>query len=274
MLQIVTDSSCDLPEDLINKYKIRVVPLSVIIDNKAYQEGVDISPLSFYEKMAHSSKLPKTSQPPPESFADIFRELSDIGQVLCLTISSKLSGTYQSACMGKELSATDTIVFDTLCGSLGHGLQVIKACELANAGCKISEITAELDQYRKKMNILILLNTLENIVKGGRLSRFQGSLARIMDIRLILHNVEGGVVLLEKVRGKQKFMHRVMQIIEKRCPDMSGMSAGITHFNNIQDAAGIKKILCDTFNPDEVYLNYMGPTMATYAGEGGMIVSF
>lgn len=274
MLQIVTDSSCDLPAELINKYKIRVVPLSVIINNKVYQEGIDISPQAFYEKMAHSSKLPKTSQPPPESFAEIFRELSCAGKVLCLTISSQLSGTYQSACMGNELSGTGSFVFDTLAGSLGHGLQVIKACEMADAGCMAKEIIAELEQYRKKINILILLNTLENIVKGGRLSKFQGSLARIMDIKLILHNVEGGVVLLEKVRGKQKFMQRVMQTIYERCPDMTGMRAGITHFNNPADAANIRQALCEKYNADEVYLNYMGPTMATYAGEGGMIVSF
>lgn len=131
MLQVVTDSSCDLPEELIKENNIRVVPLTIHIEDQLYREGVDISTEEFYDKMAKSPSLPKTSQPQPAAFAGVFRELADFGEVLCLTISSKLSGTFQSACLGRELSGVDAFVFDTLAGSLGHGLQVLKACQLA-----------------------------------------------------------------------------------------------------------------------------------------------
>lgn len=274
MLQVVTDSSCDLPEELLKRYNISVVPLVVNIDDCIFREGVDITSEAFYRKMALSVKLPKTSQPPPPDFAEVFRELSYLGSVICVTISSKLSGTYQSACLGRELSGVDVTVFDSLAGSLGHGLQVLRACELAGAGCTVSEVVAELNKYKKEMKILILLNTLENIVKGGRLGRLQGNLARILGIRVLLHNLEGEVVLLERVRGKKKFLDRVLQTIYDLCPDMTDRDVGITHFNNPADAEIIKRALHEKCHPRDFLVNCMGPTMATYAGEGGIIVSF
>jgi DegV family protein with EDD domain len=274
MLQVVTDSSCDLPEELLKRNNIRVVPLVVNIDDNIFREGVDITPEAFYKKMAWSAKLPKTSQPPPPDFADVFRELSYLGPVFCITISSKLSGTYQSACLGRELSGMDVTVFDSLAGSLGHGLQVLRACELARSGCSASEVVAELEKYRKEITILILLNTLENIVKGGRLSKIQGNLAKILGIRVLLHNLEGEVVLLEKVRGKEKFLDHVLHTIFNLCPNMTNRDVGITHFNNPSDVEIIKQALYVKSHPRSLLVNYMGPTMATYAGEGGIIVSF
>lgn len=274
LLQIVTDSSCDLPQELLEEHNIRVVPLVVNIDDQLFREGMDITPLEFYERAAQSAKLPKTSQPAPAEFAAVFRELAAAGPVLCLTISSGLSGTYQSACLGQELAGGDVTVFDTLAGSLGHGLQVLKACELAKAGRSALEVVAELDSYRNQMKILVLLDTLENIVKGGRLSKFQGSLAKILNIKVIAHNVAGEVVILEKVHGKQKFLKRVVQIISELCPDMSGRDVGITHYNNCADVEAIQLALQEQCHPRKFYINQMGPTMATYAGEGGMIISF
>lgn len=274
MLQIVTDSSCDLPEELIRNYNIRIVPLMVNIDDKNYREGIDITPQEFYERMAQCEKLPKTSQPAPGAFAEVFQNLSRFGQVFCLTISSKLSGTYRSACIGRDMSEVDAVVFDTLAGSLGHGLQVLRASELALAGYNAKEVEAELDKYRRRMKILILLNTLENIVKGGRLSRIQGTIAKILNIRILLHNVEGAVVLLEKVHGKKKFMDRVLQTIIDYSPDLKDQYIGITHFNNLTDAEFLAGKLREIYKPRDILINYMGSTMATYAGEGGIIISW
>jgi DegV family protein with EDD domain len=275
MLQLVTDSSCDLPEDLIKRYNIHVVPLVVNIDGESYRERVDISPKEFYKKMETSRNLPKTSQPTPASFVDVFKELSQSGPVLCITISSGLSGTYQSACLGKELSGADITIFDSLGGSLGHGLQVLRAAELAESGHPLNEIVNDLEKYRSGMNILIMLNTLDNIVKGGRLSRLQGNLGKLLDIKLLLRSTsEGKVVLRAKVRGKKKFMNLVLDEIVRLCPNMNAVDVGITHFNNLEDAEFIKKELSEKYHARNVILNDMGITMATYAGESGMIISF
>ena len=114
--------------------------------------------------------------------------------------------------MGKELSGANVTVFDTLAGSLAHGFQVIHAAELAQNGYSIEEIVTELEREREKMNILILLDTLENIVKGGRLSKFQGSLAKILNIKVILEGVNGKVEILEKVQGRRDFKKRHLKL--------------------------------------------------------------
>jgi DegV family protein with EDD domain len=130
----VTDSSCDLPKELLERFDITVVPLSVDIDGAIFHEDVDITPREFYEKMAHSTALPKTSQPSPAAFEETFETLGADGPVVCITISSGLSGTYESACLGRDLSGADVTVFDSLTGSLGLGLQVLRACGLARDG--------------------------------------------------------------------------------------------------------------------------------------------
>lgn len=119
MIKIVTDSAADLPKELIEKYNINVVPLTVKIDGVEYREGIDLSNEEFQTKMLNSKELPKTSQPSPAIFSNIFQKLSQDGHVLCLTLSSKLSGTFQSANIAKSICELEVEVFDTLAGSLG-----------------------------------------------------------------------------------------------------------------------------------------------------------
>jgi DegV family protein with EDD domain len=264
LLNLVSDSSCDLPEELIKRHNIHIVPLSVNIDGKIYLERVDITPQEFYKKMALSRTLPKTSLPPPSLFKNLFLELAQSGPILCITISSGLSGTYESASQAKKQAGGVIEVFDSLAGSLGHGLQVLKAVELAEKGYPVTKILEELEIYRSKINILILLNTLDNIVKGGRLSRFQGSLGKVLDIKILLHsNREGKVVLKSKARGKTRFLMMFLQEIRRLCPDMTSVDAGITHFNNLEDAEYIKNELLENYHARSVLVNDMGITMAT-----------
>ena len=274
MTRIVTDSSCDLPKDLLERWDIAVVPMAVEIDGVDYIEGVDITPGEFFGKMARSAQLPKTSQPSPAAFEETFEALTTDGPILCLTVSSKLSGTFQSAGLAAGLSGADVTVFDTLNASIGHGLQVLKACELVAAGRSMCEVVAELTAYRDSLNTLVLLNTLENIVKGGRLSRFQGSVSKVLDIRVLLHNEAGEVVLLEKVRGRRKLMERAVARMRDLRPDLSDREVGITHCDNREDMESLRASITACCHPRGFVVNEMGAAMATYAGGGGIIVSF
>lgn len=274
MIQLVTDSTCDLPREIIEKYNITVVPLTIHIDGKDYLESKELSPEEFYEKMQRADKLPKTSMPSPAAFAEVFDELSEKGPVLCLTISSGLSGTYNSACLGRDYSKGDVRVIDTLSGSLGLGIQLIEAGELIKQGKGIDEIVDHLKNMAERTKVIILLNTLENIVKGGRLSKFQGSLAKLLDIKVILHGVNGKVEILEKIRGKKKFLKRSIELIGNLKEDFSNTIFGITHINNLKDAEFLKSEIIKKYNPKEVIMNYMGATMGTYAGEEGLTISF
>jgi len=124
------------------------------------------------------------------------------------------------------------------------------------------------------MNILILLDTLENIVKGGRLSKFQGSVAKVLGIKVLLEGVEGSIELLEKIRGRNKFLQRPIDIIGERRKDLTNTTFGITHVDNLADAEYLKELIEERYHPQDVIINYMGSTMGTYAGKGGMIISF
>ncbi|GAE92287.1 DegV family protein [Gracilibacillus boraciitolerans JCM 21714] len=275
MVQFITDSSADLPKDLLEKYNIYIVPLSVQIEETQYLEGISITPPEFYQKMFSTDELPKTSQPSPSDFADLFTKLAEKEEeILCFTISSGLSGTYQSACLGKELSKTNVTIFDTLGGSLGHGLQILKAVELADKGWKLGDIIPVIEKIRDEMNILILLDTIENVVKGGRLSRFQGSIVKVLNIKVILEGINGKIEVLEKIRGNKRFFKRALNIIGERKADFSETVFGITHTGNFEDVEFLKTEIEKRYNPREIIINYMGATMGTYAGKGGTIISF
>jgi len=274
MVKIITDSSADLPKEFIDKYNISVVPLTITLDGKEYLEDVDITSEEFFNKMFKSKELPKTSQPSPAKFGEVFKKLSGDEEMICFTISSGLSGSYQSACIGKEITGACVKVFDTLAGSLGHGLQVIKAAELSAQGIPADKIIEKLEECRKNMNILILLNTLENIVKGGRLSKFKGSIAKIFDIKVLLEGINGKVVELENTRGKKAFFKRVLDVIGERRNNFDETIFGITHTGNIEDAEYLKSQIIERFKPKDIIINYMGATMGTYAGKDGMILSF
>lgn len=275
MLHIVTDSSADIPTSLIEHYHIHVVPLTLRINKREYEEGVDITPLEYYRLMFASQDLPKTSQPTPAHFAEMFKQFIGKGHTLCFTVSSKLSGSYQSACLGQQLSGNDQVtVFDTLAGSIGHGLQVLKAAEMAMNGIRLDKIMCSLAAYRQEMKFLILLDTLENIVKGGRLSRFQGSLAKLLNIKVILHNVEGNAEILEKIRGHQHSLQRLLELLGERCADFSDRTIGITHVDNAKDASFLASEIQKRYHPKDIIINEMGSVIATYAGKAGLIVAF
>jgi len=278
-VKIITDSASDLPKEYIKKYNIEIVPLTVELEGKIYKDGVDITTEKFNQLMIKSNQLPKTAHPSPETFKNVFlKYINDGYDILCLTISSKLSGTYQSAMIAKNNIKTSEkiFVFDSLAASSGEALQVIKASKLIQKGEKIKEVLRKLTEYRNRINILILLDTLENIVKGGRLTKIQGVIAKILNFKIILHNNEGAVEMLEKIRGKKRFFKKVLEIIDERMKklNLSNLNVGITHVDNIEEAMMFKKIIEEKYNPKDIFVNHMGATIATYAGRGGIIISF
>jgi DegV family protein with EDD domain len=224
--------------------------------------------------MSRGAALPTTSQPSPAAFAECFRSVASKGQIICLTVTSKLSGTYQSACLGAELSGADVTVFDSLTASVGHGLQVLRACELAKAGHTAAEAVAALTKYRDSLTTLVLLETLENIVKGGRLTKIQWSLSKILDIRVLLRDADGEIAVLAKVRGKHNLIERALQTVEGISHDLSDRDVGISHFKNLEGVQVLQRSLTERCHPRGFVINDMGPAMATYAGEGGIVVAF
>jgi len=272
MVTVVTDSSCDLPGNCINELDIRMVPMNVDIDGTEYKERINLEPHVFWEKMRQSVNLPKTSQPSPLEFEEEFLKIEKEGNTpLCITISSKLSGTYQSAFMASKMMKEEITLFDSLAGSLSHGVQVLKAARMARDGANKEEILQILSKYRKAVKIIIPLFTVENIVKGGRLNKFQGGIVKLLNIKVIAEGIDGAVNVRKKVRGRKRFFEEISNIIQTLKPE-SYKILGITHVDNLDDAKRFKDEMEQLYD-NEVIINDMGPVMATYAGDKGMILA-
>lgn len=276
MIHIVSDSSCDLPDEYLEAHHIPIVPLTIIFPDAEYREKIDIAPEEFYKKMTSSNTLPKTTQPSPAAFLKVFEETASPGdEILCITISSKLSGTFQSANVAKTMTSIPVTVFDSLAASSGHALQVMKAVDMRDKGCSMAEIVDAISEFRRHMTIFVYLQTLENIVKGGRITRFQGTVASIMNIKLICEGIEGEVVPLEKVRGNKRAVERLISLIgERGNGNLSNTTVCITHAQNLQDAELIKTEIINRYNCQNVLIYPVGPTIGAYTGIGGLVITF
>ncbi len=274
-MQIVTDSSCDLPRELIEKLGILVVPLQIEIDGRQYIDGVDLTHHEFFEKMAASPTLPKTSQPSPQSYIDAFREgIRQHGEVLSIHLSSKLSGTIEGALMVKEEIGNNIEVFDTLSGSIGVGMQVLKAYELMKEDMQTAAIVDRLKEYRDQMRVVVYLETLENAVKGGRVSKPKEFVANLLNLKPVVHVEDGYVKILKTIRGKKKAIRLLLEEMEKKQKDYHDQVVAITHCDCLDEALALKEEIINKFNPKEVMLTTMGPVIGTHAGTGGLLVCF
>lgn len=274
-MQIITDSSCDIPKALIDAYDIIVVPLNIEIDGKNYVDGVDLSHETFYKKMANAKEIPKTSQPSPQSFIEAFKEgIQKYGDILCIHLSSKLSGTQDCARMAKDIVGGNIEIFDSLNGSLGLGLQVLKAAELAREGLKIDKIIEKLKEYRDELKVVVYLETLENAVKGGRVTKTKEVIANLLNLKPIVHVEEGYVRVLKTVRGKKKAINTLLTMMEEKNISYKDRIVGITHCDCLEAAMQLKEEIIKKFNPKEVMLTTMGPVIGTHSGIGGLLVCF
>lgn len=277
-IKIVTDSASDLPREYAEQYQIEIVPLETSFGpEEKYLDGIDISPQEFWARLARAVHLPKTSQPPPQKFAEVFRYALTQGSVLCVNLSSGLSGTFQSACLARKIlgNPASLHIIDSLTASIGVGLLAIKAAQLAKEGLSFSQIVETITSYRDRLTTFCTLDNLENIVRGGRLSRLQGMVGNILDIKLILKgNAEGKIEVFEKVRGRKKALSRLVSLIHELGVDLQEKMVGISHLDCLEEVLELKKAIIDKCAPQQVIVVPMGSTIGTYAGKGGIVVAF
>lgn len=278
-IKIITDTSCDLPQDLLNQYNIEMIPLKVTFNEKeTYLDRLEISPEQFIDKMKSSKTLPKTSAPDPQTIISSFEKgLKEAGEVLFVSLSSGLSSTYQTALMASEMIGSKNIkVFDTLTASLGTGIAAIKAARMAAQGLKAGAVFEYLTAIRANREVLFTLDTLENIVKGGRLSTFQGMAGTLLNIKPILRGNPLGVpVVIEKVRGRKKAVNRMVSILgEFHGESVRDKLIGISHVHCPEEAEKLARAIKDIYKPKEdIIISEMGATLGTYAGVGGLMIN-
>ncbi|GBF10681.1 DegV family protein [Tepidibacillus infernus] len=280
-INLFTDSSCDLPEQIIKKYNIHVIPLHISFQNDHFLDRVNLSVNEFYQKMKGQEELPKTAAPSPQDFLDQFEKVMRPGdQGIVITLSSQLSSTYQSAKMAvdtykEEYPHVEMIALDAKNASIGLGVILMQAAELIKESFHFEELITKIKHVIDHSHILIFLDTLENVIKGGRLDRVRGKIASVLSVKLIMKNsFEGSIDVIEKVRGSKNTVKRLIDLIEEYGVNLEQKILGIAHSNCEEKALQIKEMVEKRYKTAQIILTEIGPSIGTYAGEGGILVAF
>ncbi|MEA3459139.1 MAG: DegV family protein, partial [Chloroflexota bacterium] len=254
MIKIVTDSTADVPQPLLEKYDIRVVPINIQFGTETYQEGIDIDRLTFYEKL--EEVMPTSSQPSPGQFVEVYEKLAKQGHsILSIVITSKHSGTYQSALLAQSMMPeADIEVFDSLSISIGTGYQVLAAARASEEGKGMEEILGLLEGIRSRMHIYFTVATLEYLQRSGRVGRLAGALASLLNVRPIIKVENGLLEAFEKVRTRGKSLDRIVGLTAQAVGTTEPVKLAISHAQVPEEAEALKAGLLETFNCDEMHV--------------------
>ena len=215
-IKIITDSTLDLPADLVREKGIEVLPLLINFGEESYLDGVEINTHDMLERIEKENILPTTAQVTPSRFEETFKKYLDEGyKIVTLTLSSEMSGTYQSACIAKNmLESDDIVVIDSRNVTSGLGVLGLKACEFRDNGDNIFEIEEKIKNLIPKVKSSLSFESLENLVRGGRLSKTAGTIGSVLGLRLILEVKDGQMAVKDKVRGSKKALKKVISDFE------------------------------------------------------------
>lgn len=275
---IVTDSTAYLPEECIEQYNISVTPLSVIWGDEVYQDGVDIQAAEFYERLPKSKVMPTTSQVTPAVMMSTFQSLLEHGfDVLGIFVSSKISGTFQSAVQARQMisGAQEKIALvDSLSTTMAMGWPVLTAARAAQAGEQLAECEKVARHACDNSGLFFVVETLEFLRRGGRISSTQAMAGTILNIKPVLEMRDGKIESLEKIRTKQKAIQRMIELTPERINGRTPVRIAVTHANSEADASALLKLAQQQFDPVEVLITPLSPVIGTHAGPGTVALNF
>ena len=273
---ITTDSVCDMPKELLERYQVRMIPLTISEGDHSYKDGVDFTPDDIYELYDSQHLLPKTSAISPQEFIDFFTPLTQDGsEVVHIDISSACSATYQNACMAaSELEGVFPV--DSLHLTLGHGLLVIEACRLRDAGLSAREIAEQLPAYREKIVTSFVVDTLEYLWKGGRCSGLTAFGANLLQVRPCLELREGEIKVARKYRGTmQKVYTQYIRDYLSR-ENIDTRMGFLVHSGRISQETldQLRQLILELVPFSEVPIVRAGCTVTSHCGPGTIGVIF
>lgn len=279
MIEIIIDSTCDLPEDIIKEYNMHVLPLRVTLNDKEYIDRVTIQVDEVYAAMREGI-IPITSQPSPRDIYDVFNDICTKGHdFIYLAFSSKMSGTYQladSICreMKEKYHDIRMKVIDTLGGSTATGLIALQAAQLIKAGYGFDVLLDQIDKLIKHVEHVFTITDLKWMVKGGRLGKTQGAIGNILDIKPILDVKDGFIEVIRKVRGRGKALDMVMDILIERAKDFPDQIIGISHADDLKTAQKLAEMIKLRMGDRKIIINKIGSVLGSHLGIGGVGVFF
>jgi len=276
-IAIVTDSSASIPQNLLDKYNIKVAPLLLLWGDKHYEDGVDIQANEFYEKLANSDILPTTSQATIAKFTEIFKELVDQGfDILTLVLSSKLSGTLDSAINAKKVFPNANIeLVDTLSISTPLAMLVLMAARAAKEGASLQECKSLVENAAKKIKIYFAVDTLTYLHKGGRINGAAKFLGTALGLKPILELKDGVIEAVEKVRTSKKAHARLIELVEKELGEnKSPEFIGIISANAPGASEFLLSEIKSRFTAKEIMIGNLTPVIGAHTGPGSVGIGF
>jgi DegV family protein with EDD domain len=269
-IHIVTDSTADLTTEQLAQYSIHVVPLNIQIDGKSYIDGVDVQAESFLEMMRTSKELPKSSQPAVGVFQELYDELGKNGdKIISIHMTGGMSGTVKSAQAAAEITNSDVTVIDSRFISYALSFQVIEAAQLVQQGKLVEDIVKHLDHVREKTKLFVVVDTLDNLVKGGRIGKGRALIGSLLSIKPIASLEGGEYTPVHKARShKQVVQYLFKQFID----DTVGKTVkyvGLSQANGYAMSDPLKKLIEDSgFN--DVQVAFTSPVISTHTGIGAI----
>ena len=273
-LKLVTDSASDIPKWVTDEYGLHVIPTPVVIDEKDYFDGKTIFPEEFYNILQKGNDI-KTYHINSQMFYDNFLPYAQKGdELIYICFSTGIAGTFNAANIAKtelleEYPDFDLTIIDSKCASLGFGLVTYYALKMQQAGATKEEIIQAIEWHCEHMEQIFTVKTLEYLLKGGRLSRTSAIAGSLLDIKPIIHvNDDGALESIEKVRGRQKSLKRLIEIVGERGKDLSNQVIGIVHGDDAKTMETVREMLENTYGCKQFMDNYVGCAIGAHTGPG------
>jgi fatty acid kinase fatty acid binding subunit len=270
-IRVVTDSTSDLPAEVVRELGITVVPALVQFGDKVYRDGVDLSTDEFYHKLQINSVLPRTSAPSPGTFKEVYNQLAQKADaIVSIHVSAQMSATYDAARLGSVDLKCPISIIDSQTASMACGLLVIVAARAARDGASLSEIEALVRAAVPRTVTYGVFGTLEYLYKGGRIGRAQAFVGSMLKLNPILAVRAGEIVPIARIRTRPRAIDRLCEILkDSGVPqEMSVMST-----TEPEEAEALAQRLSTLFPPERMYRASIGPAMGTYVGPGAVGVS-
>lgn len=275
-VRIILDSTADLPQAL--KSRFTIVPLPLFFGDEEYLDGVTIDHKTFYEKLIESDVLPTTSQPTPDAFAQAYQAATADGSgALVITLSSQLSGTYQSACIAAEDFPGKVRVVDSLSAAIGAGALAQLALSLADEGLNAEAIARELERQRENLQVIAMVGTLEYLKRGGRISKTAAIAGDLLSIKPVIGIREGKVAILGKARGSKQGNNLLIKLIQES-GGVDFAKPVLLGYTGLSDAL-LQKYIADSAqlwaeSHTPLAVTPIGSVIGTHAGPGAIAAAF
>jgi len=275
-IALVTDSTSNLPESFINRHQIKTAHLVLIWGEKTLRDGIDITGEEFYKQLKTAEVMPTTSQPTVSEFIDIYKPLVQAGKkVLSIHISDKLSGTIHSAQQARHtFSEGEIAIVDSEMADVAAGLQVMAAAQAIESGMSFDELVPFAERIKERAGAIFAVDTLEFLHRGGRIGGAKKFFGTALNIKPILHLVEGKIEALKQVRTKKLAHAQLLEEIGQRLDGKTGIHLVIMHSDAKEDADTMLELVMEKFSPKEAWIQQINPVIGAHTGPGTVGIAY